>query len=76
MKIRRNILVLMAALLGLCMRVPQAISEEVRSIDLPELLTMVANSGTSNQDTLQNGLSAIALTAPPKIRAAKRPSLP
>ena len=76
MKIGRNNLVLTVALVGLCIGTPRATSEEVRNLDLPGLLTMVANSGTANQDPLQNGLSAIALTAPPKIRAAKRPSLP
>lgn len=65
MKTRLNFLVLIATWFGLCLGAPKTFSEEVRAIDLPVLLTMAANSGTANQDTLQNGLSAISLTAPP-----------
>lgn len=75
MKIGRNNLVLTVAMVGLCIGTPRATSEEVRNLDLPGLLTMVANSGTSNQDTLQNGLSAIALTAPPKNPGSKTAKL-
>lgn len=71
MKSRWNFLVLIVALAGLCLGAPKTFSEEVRTIDLPVLLTMVANSGTSNQDTLQNGLYAISLTAPPKNPGGK-----
>ena len=67
----RKFLVLAMTLPGLCNQVPQALSEEVRTLDLPGLLTMVANSGTANQDTLQNGLYAISLTAPPKNPGSK-----
>jgi hypothetical protein len=71
MKNARNFLILTAALFGFCMASPGAIGEAVRTIDLPVLLTMVANSGTANQDTLQNGLYAITLTAPPKNPGTK-----
>ncbi len=71
MKSPSYFLVVIIALSGFYLGAPTAMGEDVRAIDLPVLLTMVANSGTANQDTLQNGLYAIAPSAPPKNPGGK-----
>ena len=65
----KSFLVLAAAILCgfiAIVATPANAQENARPLDLPILLTMAANSGTANQDPLQNQLYTIALTAPPK----------